>query len=103
MSFLTQILDGKTEEDVSGRTVVYPWGTFGSGFAVINEAQLAQYRATRRRAVFLSVPAAVAAVVFQSAWVAVGCILVIQIWYGWRIGNMRLDAEEHEAKTRSGG
>lgn len=98
VSFLTKILDGKTEKDERGRTVVYPWGTFGSGFAVVNEAKFDQYRATRRRAVFLSIPAAVAAIVFQSAWVAVGCILAIQLWYGWRIGNMKLDAEEFEAK-----
>ena len=95
MSFLKQIMDGKTEQDPEGRTVVYPWGAFGSGFPVIGEEQLAEYRALRRRVMLLSIPAAIAAVIFGSAWVALGCIVVLQAWYGWRIGNLKMLSEDH--------
>ena len=95
MSFLQQILDGKTEKDDQGRTIVFPWGVFGSGFPLIGEAQLTEYRSLRKMAVLLSIPAAVVAIMFGSAWVALGCIVVIQVWYGWRIGNIKMLSEDH--------
>ncbi|MCK4946105.1 MAG: hypothetical protein KAS59_07570 [Alphaproteobacteria bacterium] len=91
MGYFDGLTEASFKKDASGKTLFYPWGTFGSGFIIESEERHTKLRAFLKRMYMILFPAIIIIQITFGFWLNLLLLPVYFVWYFYTVKNIIKD------------